>query len=141
METQFTKLNHGWNAFPNGHEVVVHIEGNDIYMDIPPNTYKFKEFKETDVIRLSFHNTYRFRVGKVNDHGWDLGQCRFSKLAPKWGEFYEVSGDLRFEECPEDWQIVNDVSLKNTKHFLFYFRDNEFECDAESWTYKIIHAG
>jgi hypothetical protein len=67
-----------------------------------------------------------------NDEGWYLGQCRFSKIAPAWGEFYEVDGDLKLESVPNDWIVVGPESRTTAKHFLFYLRDQTFECDAES---------
>jgi hypothetical protein len=45
----------------------------------------------------------RYRLGNTNDEGWYRGQCRFSKLAPAWGEFYEVEGDPLMDKAPDDW--------------------------------------
>ena len=62
-----------------------------------------------------------------------MGQCRFSKVAPAWGEFYEVFGDLRLERCPSDWHEVGRPQPSG-RHFLFYLRDSTFECDADDWS-------
>jgi hypothetical protein len=59
-----------------------------------------------------------------------LGQCRFSKLAPGWGEFYLVEGDAELLDAPKDWQSVSPKQ-DSAKHYLFYFRDETFECSAD----------
>ena len=69
----------------------------------------------------------------MNDEGWYMGQCRFSKLAPEWGEFYEVKGDLLLEKCPNDWKTIN--TCNGEKHYLFYLRDSMFECDAYKYEF------
>lgn len=51
---------------------------------------------------IRFKNCARYRFGPENDEGWYLGQCRFSGIAPDWGEFYKVNGDLKLGECPSD---------------------------------------
>jgi hypothetical protein len=88
--------------------------------------------------QLIFANCLRYRLGGTNDEGWYRGQCRFSRLAPAWGEFYEVSGDL-LEHLVDDWvEVVPSPSLP-TRHYLFYLRDRTFECDAAS--YRLEAAG
>ena len=68
-----------------------------------------------------------------------MGQCRYSHIAPEWGEFYEVTGDLQMEKCPNDWIDVGPPQKRN-RHFLFYFRDETFECDAMDWKLEFIRA-
>ncbi len=80
--------------------------------------------------RLRFGGCARWRLGPTNDHGWYAGQCRYSCLAPAWGEFYEIKGadDLRLH--PSDWHIPP---------MLFYLRDHTFECLAEDWQPERLH--
>ena len=126
------QLNEGWNAEPNAPDPLVSVEGGDVILDVKPNPYQFPEYAGIRRIRLTFRNCWRYRLGSVNDEGWYRGQCRFSSLAPKWGEFYEVSGDLRLDDLT-DWVDVGQQP-SGSRHFLFYLRDEEFECDAEGWT-------
>ena len=42
---------------------------------------------------LTFRNSARWRMGPTNDEGWYRGDCRYSRDAPGWGQFYLVSGD------------------------------------------------
>jgi hypothetical protein len=48
-----------------------------------------------------------------------------------------VSGDIMLEKCANNWVEVGHKT-DNQKHFLFYFRDQEFECDAESWSFTVL---
>jgi hypothetical protein len=83
-------------------------------------------------LRLRFKNARKYRHGSTNDEGWYLGQCRFSKEAPVWGQFYEVIGDLKLDRCPRDWHLTGVVRTP-ARHFLFYLRDGTFECEADNW--------
>jgi hypothetical protein len=130
MNTTFAQLNEGWNAEPNAPEPKVEIAGSDVLLSFFVNAFQFPEFKEEEVGILRFVNCERYRLGPTNDEGWYRGQCRFSKLAPKWGEFYLVSGDAQFVSAPQDWKVLKP-NKHSGKHFLFYFRDNTFECVAE----------
>jgi hypothetical protein len=103
------------------------------------NPFQLPEFSPQDVGQLRFVSCRRYRLGSTNDEGWYRGQCRFSGLARSWGEFYEIAGDLRLSECPQDWIEVGP-GPDNPRHFLFYFRDQTFECDAVGWSFELLKA-
>ena len=133
MDTTFLKLNRGWNAEPNAPEPRIETEGHDLVLTFLVNPYQYSEFKEDEMGMLRFIHVEKFRLGPTNDEGWYRGQCRFSKIAPKWGEFYLVTGDESLMNFPNDWRYL-DSTKSSRKHFLFYFRDNTFECAAADWT-------
>ncbi len=134
--TIFRQLNEGWNAEPNAPDPRVRVEGGDAILTFLMNPFQFPQFNPEDMGRLRFVSCQRYRLGATNDEGWYLGKCRFSKLAPGWGEFYEDEGDLRLAECPDDWVEVSPVKAK-LRHFLFYFRDKTLECDASDWSFEV----
>jgi hypothetical protein len=131
MKPHFLQLNVGWNAEPNAPDPQVEVLGKDILLRFHVNPFQFKEFEEDEIGFLRFLNCVRFRLGPTNDDGWYQGQCRFSKVAPEWGEFYEITGDDTSTIGPTDWHPVSTTSTGELRHFLFYFRDNTFECVAE----------
>lgn len=135
MKTTFTKLNEHWNAEPNAPDPKIEVVGGDLLLSFYLNPFQFPQFHKDDVGIIRFRNCLRYRLGPENDEGWHLAQCRFSRLAPAWGEFYEVGGDLKLTECPEDWKALLS-GVGETKHFLFYFRDDMFECDAKEWEFE-----
>lgn len=135
MQTSFTKLNHHWNAEPNAPDPKIQIAGGDLLLRFYLNPFKFPLFEEGDVGIIRFIGCSRYRIGPENDEGWYLGHCRYSKLAPAWGEFYEVRGDLKLAQCPSDWKVISSGD-EEARHFLFYFRDDMFECDAKAWQFE-----
>jgi hypothetical protein len=137
MSTVFSKLNADWNAEPNAPNPQIQIWEHDVVLSFLLNPFIYPQFKDGDIGLLRFRSCWRYRIGSVNDEGWYRGQCRFSKLAPKWGEFYEVRGDILLDQCPEDWIKVG-LSESRQSHFLFYFRDEEFECDSVSWSFSVL---
>ena len=130
MQTSFLQLNDGWNAEPNAPEPTVKIQGEDVLLSFNVNAFQYPEFEEEEVATLRFMRCARYRLGSTNDEGWHRGQCRFSALAPAWGEFYLVQGDSTLLDSPQDWK-AGGVPSGQGHHFLFYFRDNTFECVAE----------
>jgi hypothetical protein len=130
--TEFRQLNHGWNAEPNAPDPQISVNGTDVLLSFWMNPFQFPEFVKDDSGTLKFSGCVRYRLGGTNDEGWYRGQCRFSKSAPAWGDFYEVVGDLRLSECPNDWVRLALVT-EGHRHFLFYLRDETFECDALDW--------
>ncbi|MGB3178199.1 MAG: hypothetical protein WBH14_06765 [Albidovulum sp.] len=81
---------------------------------------------------LGFSGCCRYRFTTVNDEGWYRGQCRFSHIAPDWGEFYEIEGDFMDAVRPENWIELGRAG-PGIRNFLFYFRDETFECQAADW--------
>jgi hypothetical protein len=131
MTPEFLHLNVGWNAEPNAPESHVEVQGSDIILRFYVNPFQFKEFEEDELGFLRFANCAQYRLGPTNDEGWYRGQCRFSQIAPKWGEFYEVLGGSEGLQGPTDWRVLNSRTVGEQHHFLFYFRDGTFECVAE----------
>jgi hypothetical protein len=131
-DLSFRKLNEGWNAEPNAPEPVVEVSGTDILLRFFLNPFAFPQFALEDQGILRFPNFSRYRLGATNDEGWYRGQCRYSATAPKWGEFYELSGTDPCLDDPKDWKTVKEASSAS-RHFLFYFRDETFECIATDW--------
>jgi len=133
MKPTFLKINDGWNAESNAPCPDVRIDGRDLLLSFQLNHLKFPEFNKGDLGILRFENCQRYRLGSMNDEGWYKGQCRYSKLAPAWGEFYLVTGAPKLLEKARDWRAVGAVHGP-VHHFLFYFRDNDLECLAERCT-------
>jgi hypothetical protein len=62
------------------------------------------------------------------------GKGRYARLAPAWGEFYEIKGEDPQLNNPEDREEIG-ADRPTSRHFLFYLRDEAFECVAESWSF------
>jgi hypothetical protein len=136
-ETFFSKLNLDWNAEPNSPMPQVEVKGTDVALRFYLNSFIYPQFHEAQMGVLNFNDCFRYRLGSTNDEGWYRGQCRFTGIAPAWGEFYEVSGDRRLDKCPDDWIFVGKECV-GQKHFLFYLRDETFEIQAKSWSFRAL---
>jgi hypothetical protein len=138
--TRFTKSNDGWNAEPGAPHPEIRIEGQLLVLTFYLNPWVFPEVKVGDVGELRFDGCWRYRLGPTNDEGWWMRQCRFSLMAPDWGEFYEVEGDLRLDRLPPGaWtSLASPQAPAPSCHFLFYFKDETFECDAQSWSFSTV---
>lgn len=126
----FQQLNMGWNAHPNVPHPIVETEGVEIRLLFVIDPYK-------QLGRITFRQASRWRLGSTNDHGWYLGQCRYSSRAPRWGEFYELVGDDPARLLPGDW-VVTLPENDSSRHFLFYLRDDTFECLADDYEVEFL---
>jgi hypothetical protein len=131
---QFTQQNHGWNAEPNVATPQLTVDGGDLLLAFPLNHFAFEIFGRGDLGILRFVDCSKFRTDGTNDEAWYRGICRYSRLAPAWGEFYEISGDDPTIARIDDWVSIH--SSLGDRHFLFYFRDNLFECFARQWRFE-----
>jgi hypothetical protein len=127
----FVQLNRGCNAEPNAPEPRAERRGGDVLLFFLLNAFMFKHFNEDDRGIIRFVRCARYRLGGTNDEGWYRGQCRYSNLAPRWGEFYEIVGTDPLRDQPADWVAIGDSAP--ARHFLFYFRDGTFECMSDDW--------
>jgi hypothetical protein len=127
----FRILNTGWNADPNAPDPQITIQDGAVRLEVRQNRVAFDAAEKVGRFRLVFEDAKRFRLTPVNDHGWYDGQCRFSDLAPAWGEFYEILGDTMDDLEPTPWRETGRSG--GERHFHFYLRDDTFECKARGW--------
>ncbi|MDB5680098.1 hypothetical protein [Sphingomonas bacterium] len=133
-DTRFVKLNHDWNAEPNdpGEQISFASGVVELAFNLNPWAYEADEGARA---LLYFSGAVKWRLGSTNDEGWYRGQCRYGKAAPEWGEFYEIGGSDPLRDQPNDWHEVGPLRA-DARHFLFYLRDNTFECIAADWSLR-----
>ena len=140
MKTIFRRLNDDWNAEPNAPDPRIRVDRSLLSLSFLMNYMLYSRLSEDDLGVLRFHDCWRYRIGSTNDEGWYRGQCRFTKLAPQWGDFYEISGDLLLDQVRGNWTNLAPASYR-THHYLFYFKDETFECDASGFDFEVIPHG
>ena len=133
-DTQFLHLNPDWNADPNAPEPKVSVSGSDVSLLFRLNPWGYQA-AAGEQGKLSFGGCSRWRLGETNDHGWYDGQCRYSLIAPRWGELYEIVGDDPLAHAPKDWTLTHRAD-PSKRHFLFYLHDETFECFADDWAFS-----
>ncbi|MBY3217078.1 hypothetical protein HFO21_22425 [Rhizobium laguerreae] len=151
---KFVKLQLGqdWVAEPNAPEPQVSVEGS--YVNVRFRSYRpVQEKKPTGFLRalslfsktrpkfdetwgtLRFVGCSRWRWDSTNDHEWYKvdGHGRYSGVAPRWGEFYELVG-LDPDRDAVSWEKIGTDTV-SSRHFLYYFRDETLEFMAEEWSF------
>ncbi len=130
----FLHLNENWNADPNAPNQKVTISGSTVRLTFFLNSWAY-EAEEGEKGCITLERCSLWRLGMTNDEGWYAGQCRYSKVAPDWGEFYELLGEDEHRLQPVDWQKLSPLKPEH-RHFLFYLRDDTFECFAAEWRFE-----
>ena len=130
----FRHLNDAWNAEPNDPAPDVQVSGSDVTLRFKLNPWAY-EASPTESGVLTFCGCSKWRLGSPNDEGWFAGQCRYSSIAPAWGEFYEILGLDPLAHTPTDWRATNQTDT-GKRHFLFYLHNETFECFADEWTFS-----
>ena len=102
-------------------------------MTIFLNYYVFDNFKEGDKAKIIFQNCSKYSLNTCNDEGYYYGQYRTNPNELPWGEFYEIKDGLNREFPEPITELSNDNNDK--RHFIFFFKDETFECLADN--YKI----
>jgi len=129
----FEQLNVGWNAEPNAPEVSIIIDGDNVIIEFFLNTFECEEIYKGNKAKITFHNCYQYRDGVPNDEGfYCYGQSRYKKYGVKWGEFYLVRNSDWKENFPDSIRVSS--ADDNLQHYLFYFKDETFECIASSYS-------
>ena len=129
---RFVTLDVGWAAEPNAPEPHVKVAESALTLSffLDPLVH---EAAPNEVGAIAFAGCSRFRWDDTNDHDWYAGTGRYSRSAPQWGRFYELIGDDP-ERDAVAWHKL-DAGGTGERHFLFYFRDETFECLAERWMF------
>ena len=127
----FRRLNPDWNAEPNAPYVELRVEGSTVELSFLLNPWAY-DAEHGEMATLRFSECSRFRWDATNDHAWFAGKGLYSSQAPEWGEFYEVTGDDR-AVSERDWDVLAPDD-PDSRHFVFYFRDETIEVVAKDWS-------
>lgn len=146
------QLGQGWVAEPNAPEPQVSVAGSSV--NVCFRSYRpVRDEKPTGILRalnlfskagpkfdetwgtLRFIGCSRWRWDDTNDHEWYKvdGHGRYSGIAPRWGEFYELVGHDPIRDAVP-WEKIR-ADTANSRHFLYYFRDETLEFMAEEWSF------
>jgi len=140
---KYLKLNEGWNADPNIPNPEAYTQDNTLYLDFFLNYHIYKGIHRGQKGQLKFNECYMYRFGSPNDHGFSLKQFRYGPDDIPWGEFYELFESDWKNDFPDDKIVLNQdlEEDKELRHFLFFFRDECFECIAKDFNFNYLKAG
>jgi len=126
-----------WNADPVSPEIELNVDGTDLIMDIYLNHFVFDNYKEGDKAKIRFKNCAEYSLNTCNDEGYYYGQYRMNPNQLPWGEFYEIKSGLD-RNMPNPRVTITNENL-DRKHFVFFFKDETFECLASEYELKFYN--
>jgi hypothetical protein len=133
---EYLRLSIDWNADPNAPEVEIFVSEDTVKLIFFLNYFQFENFIEGDKAVITFYNCHKYSFNNMNDEGYYNGKYRYSNHELPWGEFYQIHTDWR-EDFPRESIILKPLpTIQNQQHYIFFFRDNTFECVAESYSIK-----
>ena len=138
---RWTKLNTTFDAEPNAPDPRVSVQGDVVRVRFFLNPFIWDDVQDDDEAELTFESVTKYRLGSTNDEGFYRGQSRFSKTGIAWGNFYELSESGWQNSFPGDGVVVSEPNTTALKHYLFYFRDETFECIAHRYEFRRLGRG
>lgn len=136
---KYKKLNDTWNAEPNTPEVKLIVEKTSVSLIFYINTFLFENFKEDQKGILTFKSVHKFSLNNKNDESYYQGKYRYKNSKLPWGEMYLLDSNWS-NDFHENHLIILpfNKNLINHKHFIFFLKDNTFECVAESFEFNLF---
>lgn len=127
----YIQITKDWNADPVSPEIELKEDGIDLIMNIYLNLFQFDHYQEGDKVKIRFKNCAEYSLNTCNEEGFYYGQYRIKPTELEWGEFYEIKSGLDRKLPNPVKRIQNDNS--DRKHFIFFFKDETFECIASDY--------
>jgi hypothetical protein len=136
---KYQKLNTNWNADPNDPDPQIKQSEKGVELIVQLNSFIYEHVDHLETGKLEFEEVYAYRLGKCNDEGYYMGQFRYNPEQLPWGQFYELKNSNWQKDLPEDKILLNESLKKNKlRHFLFFLKDNTFECLAYDYSFKYL---
>ena len=131
-------LNIDWDAEPNAPQPELFVEGFQITIKFLLNPFTNDNFEDDEKGELIFFNCHKYSFNDCNDEGYYRGQYRYKTAQLPWGDFYELQTNWK-NDFPRDSIVLNEVvDENNLKHYIFFFRDNTFECVAGGYEFRYL---
>ena len=129
----YTQITTDWNADPNDPQVQLSVGSLSVSLEFSLNNLQFDNFKIGDKAKLTFLNCHKFSFNNMNDEGYYMGQYRYKYNELPWGEFYKLETNWK-TDFPRRHTVLNeDINIDKLHHYIFFFKDNTFECVAEKY--------
>lgn len=137
---KYRKLNIDWNAEPNAPGVKLQVNENEIKLEFLLNPFAYDNVSEKDKGELIFNDCFKYSFNSCNDEGYFLGQYRYKNDQLPWGEFYELQHDWEKDFHPDFRMLNSQIKKDGLRHFIFFFRDNTFECVAKDFKFSYLRS-
>lgn len=131
-------LTKDWNANPNDPQLQMLVEGATITLEFYVNAYQFENFNEDDKARVRFLRVHKYALNGMNDEGYYTEQYRYTNTELHWGEFYKIDTDWQ-NDFPKEYLVaIRKPNPDKQNHYIFFFKDDTFECVAEGYKLEFL---
>lgn len=137
MHTQITT---DWNANPNAPQVQLSVDNTSVTLEFYLNSFLFDNFHEEDKAKLTFLNCHKYSFNAMNDEGYHKGQYRYKYTDLPWGEFYKLDTNWASDFPVTHTILIPSPDNERMNHYIFFFKDNTFECVAEGFKIEFLLA-
>jgi hypothetical protein len=127
---KFTMLNRNWNSEPTVPDLNVSMIEGGVRLSFVLNSNDYEHIDEGDRGIVELNEVYAYRLVPTDREAFLKDEFRFKNNQLPWGEFYEImnSGKKNFPQ--EKTLLDGEVDKNDLRHFIFFFRDQIFECLA-----------
>lgn len=129
----YTQFTIDWNADPNSPGVELVIGGTSVLIDFFVNYFIYDNFNEGDKAKITFFHCHKYCFNSMNDEGYFMGQYRYKYTDLPWGQFYKLNTDWETDFPVGQITLNETVDKRKLHHYIFFFKDNTFECVAENY--------
>jgi len=134
----YTQITTDWNADPNDPQVQLIVDKDSVSLEFYLNNFLFDNYHEGDKAKVFFINCHKYSFNNMNDEGYYRGQYRYNNAELPWGEFYKLNTDWKID-FPIRHKMLNDSpDSRKLNHYIFFFKDNTFECVAETYELEFL---
>ncbi|MGZ5192016.1 MAG: hypothetical protein ACXWCZ_13490, partial [Flavisolibacter sp.] len=121
-------------------EVTLMVDNSSVTLNFFVNYFLFDNFNEGDRAKVTFNKCHKYSFNNMNDEGYYMGQYRYKYTDLPWGEFYLLDSDWHRDFPIRQNILLTDPEIKKQHHYIFFFKDNTFECVAEEYQLEFIKA-
>ncbi|WP_421813555.1 hypothetical protein [Flagellimonas sp.] len=137
----YIKLNLDFDAEPNAPGPEILINDSTLILKFLLNPFLWENVKDDEQAELHFIDTLKYRLGGPGSDNFKDFRY-YDKDIDNYG-FYQINDSNWMRDFPSDEKVVSKVGYSsfksNYKHYVFFFRDNTFECVAEG--FKFVRTG
>ena len=132
----YIKLNLDFDAEPNAPSPEISINDSTLILKFLLNPFLWDDVEDDEQAELRFNDVLKYRFGGPGSDNFSDFRY-YDKGIDNYG-FYQLKNSNWTKDFPLDEKVISkepNSSNDNFKHYVFFFRDNTFECIAEGFKF------
>nr|WP_299382190.1 hypothetical protein [Allomuricauda sp.] len=136
----YVKLNFDFDAEPNAPSPDISINDSTLILKFLLNPFLWDNVEDDEQAELHFYDVLKYRLGGPGSDNFSDFRY-YDEGIDNYG-FYHLKNSYWTKDFPLDEKVVSEEPNSENgvfKHYVFFFRDNTFECIAED--FKFVRTG